>query len=210
MTECSALPDLPEPAKWRATGHRQLRRRSPGQGNGHPDREQFQWGPMLYFAYGSNLCEPRLRARVRSARFVAVGWLAGYDLRFHKRGRDGSGKGDAHPTASHVDRLWGGVAALSADDLMRLDEIEGVGSGYDRVDVQVTLAGGETAAAHTYRASAAFVDPDLRPFGWYLDLVVRGARARGLPGPYIDRIAAVESVPDPDPDRKAAHRQSFC
>lgn len=172
--------------------------------------ERFQWAPMLYFAYGSNLCEPRLRARVPSARFVSIGWLAGHDLRFHKRGRDGSGKGDAQGTSSPHDTVWGAIAEVAADDLRRLDEIEGVGSGYDRVEVGVAVPGGETATAHTYRASASFVDPALRPFGWYLDLVVRGAQARGLPGAYIDRIAAVEWVPDPDPGREAAHRQRFC
>lgn len=164
---------------------------------------------MLYFAYGSNLCEPRLRSRVPSARFVAVGWLGGHDLRFHKRGRDGSGKGDAH-RASPENRVWGALAEIAPAEISRLDRIEGVGAGYDRAHVSVTLPDGAPVAAETYLASPAFVDASLLPFRWYLDLVVGGARARGLPRAYVDGIAAVDSVPDPDPDRELLHRERMC
>ena len=45
-----------------------------------------------YFAYGSNLCFPRLAARVPSAQFVTVAKLPGFKVAFHKRSDDGSGK----------------------------------------------------------------------------------------------------------------------
>ena len=50
---------------------------------------------LLYFAYGSNLHPERLRERVPSAESLGVARLEAHVLRFHKRGRDGSGKCDA-------------------------------------------------------------------------------------------------------------------
>jgi gamma-glutamylcyclotransferase len=52
---------------------------------------------MRYFAYGSNMCSGRLRARV-TCDFVTTAKLAGYQLRFHKLSRDGSSKCDAFRT----------------------------------------------------------------------------------------------------------------
>ena len=47
---------------------------------------------VIYFAYGSNLCFPRLRARVPGVRALGPALLRGHELRWHKRGTDGSGK----------------------------------------------------------------------------------------------------------------------
>lgn len=49
---------------------------------------------VLYFAYGSNLCLPRLRSRVPSVALVGTAVLSGYELRWHKRSTDTSGKCD--------------------------------------------------------------------------------------------------------------------
>ena len=47
----------------------------------------------FYFAYGSNLCLPRLKARVPGVRALGSALLRGHELRWHKKGDDGSGKG---------------------------------------------------------------------------------------------------------------------
>ncbi len=61
---------------------------------------------LLYFACGSNLHPLRLSLRVPAARFQGALALTGYQLRFNKRGRDGSGKGNllptGHPDATRV------------------------------------------------------------------------------------------------------------
>jgi gamma-glutamylcyclotransferase len=49
---------------------------------------------MLYFAYGSNMLTERLKARVPSTRPISPAILSDYDLRFHKRSTDKSGKCD--------------------------------------------------------------------------------------------------------------------
>ena len=50
---------------------------------------------MHVFAYVSYMSVARLRMWAPSAMKVGLFWLASHDLRFHKRGADGSGKCDA-------------------------------------------------------------------------------------------------------------------
>ena len=40
-----------------------------------------------------------------------------------------------------------------------------------------------------------------KPYHWYKEQVVQGAREHGLPEGYIKKIADVESIPDQDPER---------
>ena len=51
-------------------------------------------GCELYFAYGSNMLEQRLKDRVKSAEFLLNAWIRGYEVRFRKMSIDGSGKAD--------------------------------------------------------------------------------------------------------------------
>ena len=57
----------------------------------------------------------------------------------------------------------------------------------------------------TYQALR--VRPDLAPYHWYRDYVLFGAREHGLPAPYVDAIARVPSVDDPDPARHDENRR---
>ncbi len=148
----------------------------------------------LYFAYGSNMLTARLRARCPSVRGIGPGVAPGFDIAFDKIGQDGSGKATLVPAA---DRAVPGVLFdLGGDDLAELDRIEGLGRGYDRVSL--TVAG---QAAFAYVAPSRFRDPGLRPFDWYLDLVVAGARAAHLPPEWIARLASEPAIADPVPDR---------
>lgn len=58
---------------------------------------------MKYFAYGSNMSLLRLWQRVPSAVRIGVFTLQGHQLRFHKLGKDGSGKCDAYQTNNTLD-----------------------------------------------------------------------------------------------------------
>jgi len=50
-------------------------------------------------------------------------------------------------------------------------------------------------------------DDHLKPYGWYRDLVIEGAREHELPQDYIaGRIDAVEAIEDPDLARDAKER----
>ena len=144
---------------------------------------------MLYFAYGSNLRESRLRERAPSARFVSVGRLFGHELRFHKRGRDGTAKADAHPGRPGA-FVWGAVAELEDEDLTTLDQYE---PGYRRTQLPIVVAG-DSVTAWVYRAEARVQQKGLRPHTWYVDHILAGGRARGLPAGYLARVASVPTL----------------
>jgi hypothetical protein len=156
----------------------------------------------VYFAYGSNLHPVRLGRRCPSATLLGTGVLPGWELTFHKRGRDGSAKGDASWTGHPGDRLRVAAFELSTADKARLDAVEGLGRGYREGVVRVRVAGVERTGS-LYVAEAGAVDETLRPFTWYRAMVVAGAEYHGFPEPYLDRLRAVSPAPDPDVRRSA-------
>jgi hypothetical protein len=142
----------------------------------------------------------RLGERLPSTRLLGPGFLTGYELEFHKRSQDASGKCSIRPGGSGVHVA---VYEISVADKRRLDEIEGVGCGY--ADAVVDVPGFSDCS--TYRAEPAFVDDGLSPYEWYRELVLLGCRFHGFPDSYIARIKAVETQPDPDAERQHRHRQ---
>lgn len=153
---------------------------------------------MLCFCYGSNMSERRLQARVPSARFVAVAELPTHRLRFHKAAMDGSAKCDAEETGDPEDRVMGVVYEIADNEKPDLDRHEALGRGYD--EKQVELITGESAlGAWMYYATR--INDSLKPFHWYKDHVLIGARENGLPADYIVQIEAVISIDDPRPGR---------
>lgn len=151
---------------------------------------------LLYFAYGSNMSTPRLLARTRSARAVAVARLDGHRLMFHKQGKDGSGKCDIALTRHPADIVYGVVFQMPAVEKRALDLTEGLGRGYNEKTVSVITQHGEIFRAASYYATD--INAALKPHYWYKEHVLRGAIEHGLPPEYISLIACVESVPDPD------------
>jgi hypothetical protein len=151
---------------------------------------------MLYFSYGSNMSHRRLLARVPSAEFVTVAELAAHDLRFHKIGRDGSSKCDAFHTASANDRVLGVVFNISPDEKAYLDQVEGVGNGYEQKLVSVNTPEKGPYRVFTYYATA--IDATLNPYHWYKDHVVRGCIENALPGDYLEKVRSTISVEDRD------------
>jgi hypothetical protein len=139
----------------------------------------------LYFAYGSNLCSARLRARVAPQAVLGAARLPGHRLALDKRGRDGSGKANLH--ADPAGCVWGALYALRDADWPALDACE---PGYARVEVEVERAGGERLRAFTYVSQELCADPV--PTATYKRLLVRGAREHGLPAEWIARL---ESLP---------------
>lgn len=157
---------------------------------------------LRYFAYGSNLLTARLRSRVPSARPVHVGFVEGYDVRFHKRSVDGSGKATLVAVAGQ--RTYGCVFTIDAGEKLELDRVEGLGIGYAERVLRVEAGSGATEA-FSYIAMPSHIDPALDPYRWYVALVHAGAREHGLPGHVIDRYAAQHAVVDPNPDRAHKH-----
>lgn len=153
---------------------------------------------MLCFSYGSNMSHRRLQARVPSARFVAVAELPAHRLRFHKSAGDGSAKCDAEETGHTDDRVIGVIYEIDDAEKPDLDRHEALGFGYDEKQVELTT-GSDRVQAWMYYATR--INNALKPFHWYKDHVLIGARENGLPAEYIAQIEAVESIDDPKPER---------
>ena len=165
---------------------------------------------IVYFAYGSNLCTGRLRARTPSADPIATAELPAHTLKWHKRSTDGSAKANALDTGRDRDVVWGVLFKIAGAEKSDLDRAEGLGHGYDEVEVVVRQAGVGDCPAIAYVADPAYVDDSWRPYTWYKQLVVRGALHHGLPPDYVAAIEAVLAQDDPDADRTAENLAIVC
>lgn len=154
---------------------------------------------MKYFAYGSNMSLHRIQQRILNSKFIGVYSLKGYDLRFHKVGQDSSAKCDAFNTNIDLDCIEGVVFEIDYDDISKLDKIEGVGHGYEKVDVSVIGANNEKTLAFMYAATN--IDESLLPYDWYKKHVLEGAKSAGLSSTYIKNIEQIHSIKDPDKSR---------
>jgi len=139
---------------------------------------------FLYFAYGSNMLPARLAARCPSARVMGVATASGRRLEFSKPGKDGSGKATLKETSDGAQKTPGIVFEIARRDLASLDRAEGAGFGYDRLDDFKVQARAPHASCTVTTYLARRTDIRLRPFDWYLALVLAGARCHGLGASY--------------------------
>jgi hypothetical protein len=164
-----------------------------------------------YFACGSNMLQKRLVECVPSALVRATGYIEGYQLRFNKRSEDGSGKVNLvkvedEDARDEDARVYGVVYDFPVDAKLTLDECQGLGKGYNANEVRVITEGGEMRA-YTYVADDSAVDNSLRPYSWYKDLVVEGARRHSLPSEYISQLEEFEADSDNDAEREELNRK---
>jgi hypothetical protein len=89
----------------------------------------------------------------------------------------------------------------------KLDEAEGVGSGYEHSIVTVINEKGRRRKVLTYLATPEYIDDSLKPYGWYRDFVLAGAAEHGLPTEYVEEfIQSVEAIDDPNKTRDEKQR----
>ncbi|MEO1206655.1 MAG: gamma-glutamylcyclotransferase family protein [Pseudomonadota bacterium] len=162
----------------------------------------------IYFAYGSNMMTTRLQARCTTARPIGVATLDGYNVGFNKQSSDGSGK------AGLIEELgattFGVAFTIDMSDLITLDRFEG--TGYARVSnlmIQMVRTQGGSAILPSAPIDAVSYLPrqitqGLKPYDWYLGLILAGCREHALPETYWSEIAQAAADPDPDPSRAAA------
>jgi gamma-glutamylcyclotransferase (GGCT)/AIG2-like uncharacterized protein YtfP len=155
-------------------------------------------GYELYFAYGSNMLEQRLKDRVKSAEFFSSAWIRGYEVRCRKISIDGSGKADLVQTGNLEDIVHGVVYQFDPNERDALNEAE---RGYDRAAIQVHIDSGNRDVI-TYLARRGRIDESLKPYTWYRDLILCGAEQHGLPEDYRQKIENIVDIPDPDENRK--------
>ncbi len=161
---------------------------------------------FFYFAYGSNLCRPRLEARIGPSAVIGSAHLQNYRLAFHKNGQDGSAKCNAFYTGSEDDILWGAVYKITLEQKKALDVFEGVGNGYE-VKITEAVFQNQTIEIVLYAAQETHIDNDLLPFDWYHAFVLHGAIAHNLPQDHIEQIRATIAQPDLDRLRVAENKR---
>ncbi len=160
---------------------------------------------MKYFAYGSNMSIVRLKDRVPSATALGCHTIKKYDLRFHKSSKDGSGKCDAFFTGNEEDVIFGALFEIHPNEKSALNRAEGLGYGYDEKEITVIAKDGISFKAISYFATN--INEDLKPYSWYVNHVLIGAKETSLPNDYIQRkIMATKSIEDKDKERDAEQR----
>lgn len=151
---------------------------------------------LRYVAYGSNLHPLRLQVRTPSAQLIGSARIADFGLRFHKRGKDESGKCNIVPDAVSV---YVAIYEISSGERKYLDRIEGLGIGYDEHRLIVPGVGD----CFTYVANGTHIKPQLSPYSWYKELVLAGCQYHGFPMDYQQRIKDVAAQCDKNTVRHA-------
>ena len=174
-----------------------------------PRLKNTETGPLEqfdYFAYGSNMSTVRLRERMPSCKPIGIATLPGHALRFHKRSTDKSGKCNAFATGND-ENVIGVLFSFDPSERAKLDEAEGVGSGYKHAIVTIINDKCRWRKVLTYLATPDYIDDSLKPYSWYKYFVLEGGREHGLPPEYIaNYIQSVETIEDPDKARAKTQR----
>ena len=142
---------------------------------------------MLYFAYGSNMDPEGMLSRAPDAVALGAARLSGWRLTFTADSPD-DGFGVPHIEPDPEDEVWGVLWELSETDVARLDEYEGVGLGAYLRDVVVVSRDGADVEAMVYLATSRVY---LKPSSGFMQQMVRGAKAHGLPRKYVEQLKRV-------------------
>ncbi|WP_420131710.1 gamma-glutamylcyclotransferase family protein [Rhodopseudomonas sp.] len=150
----------------------------------------------LLFAYGATLNPDHIMVRLCRPKPVAVARLTDYALAFY--GYSAVWDGGVETLVDQPGtEVWGVLYELSATELDRFDAWQGVkldgGGSYFHYPVEVIDENGRALDALFHRKTE--MGPPRSPSRDYLDFIIAGARARGLPATHIDALATIASVP---------------
>lgn len=147
-----------------------------------------------YFAYCTLLDRNEMRRFCPDARPVETGTIGGWRVTFAAHDLGGSG-GGCHLVATPGHVVYGLLYEMDAATLGKLDALSGAGQGmYRHIDVTVTTSTGQVVNAITYVIPSP--TGPFRPSPTYVQPILTGARAEGLPSDYVTELEAlvVESV----------------
>lgn len=144
------------------------------------------------------MLEQRLRKRVPSARRIMTGTITGYELRWHKVSKDGSGKCDVVRSLDPESKVIGVIYEIPLSEKSLLDRAEGLGAGYNETQLEIETSQGALSAWLYYAESTS---TSVLPYSWYKAIVIAGAKAASLPEDYIRRLDGVNAIEDPDRNR---------
>lgn len=153
-----------------------------------------------YFAYGSNMLPARLINRCNSAKLIGKGIAENCRLEFSKASKDGSGK--ATLVGAPGARVHGVIFEINDSERAVLDRHEGLGHGYRREDnfVVERIVHGSPFLTNTYLATS--LDTQLKPFDWYLAIVIAGATYHEMDKAYLAALRSTDFIEDPIKDRE--------
>lgn len=155
---------------------------------------------VWYFAYGSNLCAEVFHGNrgIQPLRAVPAR-LDGWRLVFDKPPLFAIGESYANLLADHDATAFGVLYEISAEDLLHVELTEGVLIGnYQAVDVQVTPLRHATEPSASLLARTLVSDKreaSLCPSHRYMELVIAGAVAHGLPEVHLEFLRSIPSRP---------------
>lgn len=144
---------------------------------------------VWYFAYGANMNDSAFRERRRMQPLEwRAGRIFGYRLRFNLDGRPVGKSAPANIEPDPKGEVWGVLYRLTRHQLVQLDATEG--TRYRHVVANGEDMDGRPLEAVAYMSTGNEEDgnPSLR----YLTLLREGARAHGLPEPWIKRLERVK------------------
>lgn len=146
----------------------------------------------------------RLQERCATARVLGPATANGYLIKFSKKGRDGSGKASIHKTTGKGAIVHGVLFEIEVSEKPILDRFEDHPSGYTRDDhfIVETAEAGSRLVVSTYIAADKAIDDFVKPFDWYLALVISGVIQHKLPNDYLEALMQIECVRDPDRDNR--------
>jgi len=152
----------------------------------------------LYFAYGSNMSETKLRHRLQHNQSVLKRRLAilrDHRLAFEKVSSTNPAVGYANVVAASGRQVEGIVVELNDDALVALDEIELVPHHYDRTETIITdCAKGREVLAYVYTARPSWIRPGLKPLRSYVEGLMQGADL--LSPEYVAMLSNIECYED--------------
>ncbi len=144
-------------------------------------------GPILYFAYGSNLNDAQMRERCPDSSPYLSGLLPGYRLAFSGSGSHWGRGGTATILADGKSEVPGLLYHMTLADVDALNRWEGFPRAYGQLDVTVRGVDGATHKAITYQKNGNGTNP---PHIKYLHQIWAAYRKLGLDETAL--LAAVE------------------
>ncbi len=157
---------------------------------------------MKIFAYGSNMHLNRLGKRVPSASKISNAFIEGYALACNKISIDKSSKANIVKSDNLEDIVWGIIFEIEDTEKSILDKAEGLGKGYKETTLFFTDINNITHEAQVYIADNEFINNKLKPYDWYKQFILEGAKQNQLPETYIEKIKSLEFEIDKDKARR--------
>lgn len=140
----------------------------------------------------------RLAARCPSVVACGVAVAEGYSRDFSKLSADRSGKATLVRSETTGQGSTGVLFEIKQSELPNLDRAEAAGKGYDRLDSFPVRLSEDGQVVHTTTYLAKENHASLRPYDWYLALMIAGAQEHAIGQDHVSEFRKVAFDKDRD------------